>query len=58
MEQTNRYKDAIHVINNPDLYDEADAANANSFIEAYQQGYKTAQLHYAALIETTGGGLM
>lgn len=42
MKQTNNYMDAMWVIKNPDKYDNRDVVKANSFIEAYNEGYNQA----------------
>lgn len=42
MKHTKNYMDAKWVIENPEKYDDRDVARANSFIEAYNEGYNKA----------------
>lgn len=42
MKHTKNYMDAMLVIENPHNYDDRDVVRANSFIEAYNEGYNQA----------------
>lgn len=42
MKHTKNYMDAMWVIENPEKYDNRDVARANSFIQAYNEGYNQA----------------
>lgn len=42
MKHTKNYMDAKWVVENPEKYDDRDVARANSFIEAYNEGYNKA----------------
>lgn len=42
MKHTKNYMDAMWVIQNPEKYDNRDVVRANSFIEAYNEGYNKA----------------
>lgn len=42
MKHTKNYMDAMWVIQNPEKYDNRDVVRANSFIEAYKEGYNKA----------------
>lgn len=42
MKHTKNYMDAMWVVENPEKYDNRDVVRANSFIEAYNEGYNKA----------------
>jgi len=42
MKHTKNYMDAMWVVENPEKYDNRDVARANSFIQAYNEGYSQA----------------
>lgn len=50
MKDTKNYMDAKWVIENPEKHDDRDVARANSFIEAYNEGYNKA-LSLCAAVE-------
>lgn len=51
MKHTKNYMDAMWVVENPEKYDNRDVARANSFIQAYNEGYNQA-LSLGAVVAT------